>query len=235
MRLLCPRRHVVGEHSTYSAVVLCRQLPFIQVSSSSLYAMLGVLDYSRSRLDPCLTILDSCPISFRPYPSPRPSYLRVLDIILVDNASLCPHPSLAVYPPHSQLLVTLQPLMRPLPLVVYSQHPWLLVMSPHSRRCILYPWPSILRIPGSSLRQSSATMRSLPCPSSWSPLSRILDMFYRQCILVFALCLNLELLWHTSATSFSFPPSSRHSHITAVHPFNLSTIRSDCLQNGRQF
>jgi hypothetical protein len=95
----------------------------------------------------------------------------------------------------------------------------------HSHVRIL-SWPSIPRIPGSS-SPHSRRCALYPCPSSWSPLSRIPDMLvYCQCILVFVLRLNFEFLWHTSATSFSYSPSSMHSHITAIYLFNLLSVRS---------
>ena len=115
---------------------------------------------------------------------------------------------LAVHPSHFQLLVTLQPLMHSLPLAVYT---------PHSRLLI----------------NSQPPMRSLSLPfvlvASVSHSRHALLLSVCQCILVFVLRLNFEFLLHTSATSFSYSTSSLHSHITAIYPFNLFTIRPSVL------
>jgi len=163
---------------------------------------------TRSRLDPCLAILDSCPIPLHPCPpslavvSPRSRYC-----ILVDNAFLYPHPSLVVYSQHSWLLVTSQPPMCSPSLAVYSWHSWLVITSQPdafsipdrlhsalSRYLVNSTAPLHSRLNSDPLRMSSV-------PSSYPFLPS--TMHSCDCILVLVVS---AAYCSSTVNAFSYPP-----------------------------
>jgi len=100
----------------------------------------------------------------------------------------------------------------------------------HSCRCVLYPWPSILSTPGSSLRHLTAA----------DALSIPVLRLGRLCLAFSTRSSTVSLSMHSRirpssklriplahlGNFFSYSPSSMHSHITAIYHFNPFSVQS---------